>query len=118
MKLQLAAQLKRAGFCQQLSVGDTFFDTTQSQAAVTRVCRGAGSDCRCPTPAHLADHVSRIIRIPTLAQLIDECMCFQRLSYESESDVWRAEALTFVGEGDTADEAVAFLWLQLNKKAT
>ncbi len=53
-------------------------------------------------------------REPSLSELIERCLVFCRLSYESESDKWYAEGSRFMGEGEGPEEAVARLWLQLN----
>jgi hypothetical protein len=56
-----------------------------------------------------------VIQTPTLAELIEACVIFQRLLYDAERDRWQAAGATFTGEGMSPEEAVAHLWLQLNR---
>jgi hypothetical protein len=58
-----------------------------------------------------------VIQIPTLAELIAACVIFERLLYDVDHDRWQAEGATFTGEGTSPEEAVAHLWLQLNRHA-
>jgi hypothetical protein len=58
-----------------------------------------------------------VVQTPTLAQLIEACVMFQRLTYDAEHDRWHATGSTFTGDGTSPEEAVAHLWLQLNRRA-
>jgi hypothetical protein len=63
--------------------------------------------------------------VPTLSELIEECGIFRVLELQSkENSAWYAGAgswsdafgYEFAGRGVTPEEAVARLWLALNKK--
>lgn len=59
---------------------------------------------------------------PTLSELIEACVGIGRnfnMSYKIEKGTWRATSYydkTIQGNGSTPEEAVANLWLALNKK--
>ena len=67
-----------------------------------------------------------LIEGPTLSELIEACVtnkeekCIYRLDYDWFEKQWEANAGTadehFTGYGSTPEEAVAKLWLVLNKK--
>ena len=55
---------------------------------------------------------------PTLSELIEVCgKKFSCLEKRTREDIWEAEYVGMVrGYGDTPEEAVTNLWLELNKK--
>jgi len=72
-----------------------------------------------------ARKVDVVFRAPTLSELIEACVtnkeerCFYRLFYDWFEKQWEADAGTsdehFAGYGKTPEEAVAKLWIELNK---
>lgn len=104
MKEELAQQLKDAGF-PGIKIGEYFSHRVGSHSDDY----GGDSDY----PCHCNDN-----HFPTLSELIEECR--DGFCELTRYDVgWRAYKNTsnFVtGEGATPEEAVAHLWLELNKK--
>jgi hypothetical protein len=74
----------------------------------------------------LDDGLNTDVCIPTLSELIEACGDEFRSLHKLNEDKWRATCthgshfevyvLDHVGIGDTPEEAVAKLWLELNKK--
>lgn len=59
--------------------------------------------------------VEEHVRIPTLSELIEACGTCQ-LSWYADAKYAQALSNNLLGEGTTPEEAVARLWLTLNKK--
>lgn len=109
MNYELAKELKDAGFRQGYWEG---WDD-----------HGGGKWMQFDGKNSLYDHEtgdSEELYVPTLSELIEACRMFtDRLCLEQHSNDWRAGI--YVGpkqfaSGSTPEEAVARLWLVLNKK--
>lgn len=93
---ELATKLKDAGFPQAIGNGNIprFMD-----------CNG--------------DYTKLGTRNPTLSELIEQCLItFHLQKLEDRQNNWKYRAVTMETfyEGSTPEEAVAKLWLELNKK--
>ncbi len=104
MNYELAKKLKEAGFPQSEYWGDV----TDTNDKVVGFVSEYGMHT-----------------VPTLSELIEACVtnkeerCIYRLDYDWFEKQWRANAGTvdehFAGYGSTPEEAVAKLYLELNK---
>lgn len=59
-----------------------------------------------------------VLYLPTLSDLIDAVgngFTLERIDRFEEETVWRAKTTFGTGKGSTPEEAVAKLWLELNK---
>ena len=54
--------------------------------------------------------------VPALRELIDACRLPLKLDCRNNAEKWYAMQGEVLGTGDTPEEAVANLWLELNKK--
>lgn len=100
---ELALKLKEAGFPQSGKDGDWYFDSNENPF----FCIAYNWD-------------KRHIKIPTLFELIEACGQYTiRFCLEQHSNDWRAGVyqgnIQWVS-GKSPEEAVANLWINLNKK--
>lgn len=103
MEYELAKKLKDAGFPQRGKSHEWCIENSQELLIN-------------PISIILNDAVS----IPTLSELIEECgdkMFHLGCSFTSDSKEWEARTPFGFGKGSTPEEAVANLWLELNKKS-
>jgi len=112
MNYELAKQLKDAGFPQKYSNGKRFWMYDSSDDDYTKIIHDGNIDNA------LDDE--QLFYIPTLSELIDTCGDnFVALSKMGE-DWYCAEngvpVRLIANESKTPEEAVAKLWLALNKK--
>lgn len=109
MDYKLALSLKEAGFPQKLKVGFDFYDHQGERQIAVRSYDGDGDD--------------QWIVIPTLEELIEACgEKFASLD-RTQRDTWRFcqrmeddEIAVSFSSYHTPTEAVARLWLALNRK--
>jgi hypothetical protein len=116
MNYELAKQLKDAGFLQELRLGSMFYSGVN--ANIETSCNQYGYECECegwrlPSAGYL--------KAPTLSELIEACgENFYALWRTNRG--WRAaKEVGHLGEpadaeAPTPEEAVALLWLTLNKQ--
>ena len=114
MNYKLAKQLKEAGFPQELKVGDRYYENVgeNRKEAVTNVS--------------VTMVLTMCVKIPTLSELIEACGDgFRALRLDSSmktenNEQWACDRVehgvfeTFIGK--TPEEAVAKLYIKLNKK--
>lgn len=118
MTYELAKKLKDAGFPQDRKLGGKvyFYEGRESQI----VCEGEGYECDCTTESSDGYGMGGGIYAPTLSGLIEACgEKFLNLFYcAMMRNNWWAECGCCYykqGAGTTPEEAVANLWLELNK---
>jgi hypothetical protein len=105
MNYKLAKKLKDAGFPQTFSYRPRMCDEVYFDGGVVKL-RQEGKE---------------YIYIPTLSELIEVCGDYISTIYHPNPAYiqWVAESWReHKGEGNTPEEAVANLWLELNKKLT
>lgn len=111
MNYELAKELKEAGWPQSFSEGMDYYDK-----------KGVFCESACSEYNHDQDWA---IRVPTLEELIEACRS-KLDTLENYGDMWQATQKLSTwkvgeweyvhGKGNTPSEAVARLWLALNKK--
>jgi len=104
MNYELAKELKDAGFPQQLWTGQSYYYE-------------GGDNALLSDGFQENENVSDKIKIPTLSELIEACGegAFMLLN-KGDGTYWVAALNGKGAEGITPEEAVARLWLALNKK--
>jgi len=108
---ELAKQLKEAGFPQNVSNGDFFYwvdtdgDIHEEYDSSSHGISWDGDD---------PDYIKK----PTLSELIEACGIIGFTLVKVGKNVWEAMGGAYLGRGSTPEEAVAKLWLELNKKTT
>jgi hypothetical protein len=118
MNKELAEELKAAGFPQELKLGSMFYASLDG--LLETACNEYGYECECEG---WRNPITGYTKAPTLSDLIEACGdSFILLCHNPFRNEWIAgdtvppkEAKHF-GEGSTPEEAVAKLWLALNKK--
>lgn len=126
MNYELAKELKDAGFPQELKMGDWFYPIHESThlrlvtlhgSEHTERCGHGRCDCECNYC--YPDACRDGLKVPTLEELIEACgEGFHKLS---KTGVWstygaRSNGAVEIEVGANPTEAVARLWLALNKK--
>lgn len=115
MKYELAKELKDAGFPQKVYTGTTFYPYPDSNERVWVE----------DSEPHFHDDIA--VKKPTLSELIEACgEGFDSLYKDRTDNSWHASIVVKVlpkgahesqyMKGATPEEAVARLWLALNKK--
>lgn len=119
MNYELAKELKDAEFPQY---GDGYFAREHGDAQLRSMGRAyVSSDC--PNALQTALNTSEeVVFFPTLSELIEACGerfgSVGKNSLDVNDYVWEAwDNDCYVDFGDTPEEAVARLWLALNKKS-
>lgn len=108
MEYKLARELRDAGFPQE-GVKEPYCITCADWAKTPLICLNR-------------KHEREFIKVPTLSELIEACTGRGRnfsLTYKKESLKWKATSYynnVIPGFGKTPEEAVAHLYLALNKK--
>ena len=108
MNYELAKELKEAGFPQNDTWDGSLF-----------LCQHSQPKSRDEAAAHiLVADKCKLAKVPTLSELIEACgIRFWRITFVDTSMEWTAEAsFPSLEIGKTPEEAVARLWLALNKK--
>ena len=122
MEYTLALELKEAGFPQTGKIGDWFYVNQELEV----ICAGHGYECECPlTTYDIKNPYKReIVKAPKLEELIEACGDkFFNLNRVYGENGWECNVEHFDHDsgypeatGKTPEEAVARLWLELNKK--
>ncbi len=114
MTYELAKKLKDAGYDQ--NVPDCF-ECVEYVGEDNKIVGYFSTEFDCEM------HADKFARIPTLSELIETCDKFGMLEVNSSTKIWTAiewddehNTLGREGKGSTPEEAVANLWLELNKK--
>lgn len=119
MNKELAKQLKDAGFPQEKS-GFVFYKLQTGDNAPHYLLRA-----RYGLNGYTKSEVLECIDAPTLSELIEACghqigFILTEIDESEEPDYgqtsWTAESYNYNTTGLTPEEAVAKLWLELNKK--
>lgn len=103
MTYELAKKLKETGFEQRFDIGRLFFSEKFAKFGNIE---------------NIIDKSDKIA-IPLLSELIDACGEGDfMLTWHKDKKLWLSSINTpdIIGEGSTPEEAVAHLWLALNKK--
>ena len=115
LSYELCKQLKEAGFPQECNYGDKFYPGKNSDFLV----EGGGYDY------DSINHNPRSgVKIPTLEELIEACSPLSSDGFQELETIvdnkWMAIGGKYIREieteGKTPKEAVAKLWIELNKK--
>lgn len=115
MNYEIARELKNAGFPQRFKDGRYYpeKDLTFEEAQTAHLFL---DERRRGTPESELE-VSKLVSIPNLSELIEACGDdFGYLKRYTADGVWEAGAFEGEGDGQTPEEALARLWLDLNKK--
>ena len=118
MNYELAKELKDAGFPQNTNYATVQSPWYKDGRTEQRMAKENGNDGY----ANLLSAGYDVVSLPTLSELIEVCdWKFASLSAPDQTDeggiqVWLAESrFPNIGSGSTPEEAVAKLWLALNK---
>lgn len=124
MNYELAKELKEAGFSQKMKSGDGFYELNSKDLLFAGDGDICGDDyvytsgCGCCGGSYKIE-----IRVPTLSELIDATVSLvpdkflDITSRDYRPEQWVATSSWEVKSGSTPEEAVARLWLALNKNA-
>lgn len=114
MNYDLALQLKKAGFPQELICGTKYYYhfSPDSKTELLEHCEDHGQP----------SSIQFLAKVPTLSELIEACgddfHDLSRWKKGNEKGDWNAIAINLKGNewGCTPEESVAKLWLALNTK--
>lgn len=115
MTYELAKQLKDAGFKQGSGFSTRYIQDDEQ----VLICSGGDDHCACPV---CYGYEEGFVAVPTLPELIEACGNNFGSLHSLGNNKWAAEVFSYrVGtasheDGVTPEEAVAKLWLRLNKK--
>ena len=134
MTYALALQLKNAGFPQEVIFGSLIYNHKYKDKPEIEVLNDGCWSCECECP-HVSFPPEEYVKIPTLSELIEACegkitllefkvngvvakgVIFHGLKYADE--LYTNENMQpneyFLTTGSTPEEAVANLWLAINK---
>lgn len=128
MNFELAKKLKDVGFPQEMKSGSAFYESAESDLSYMGDCDTDFDTTGCGCCSSSYDFS---VKVPTLSELIEACgsrfSALRIIPEGQDKGLWCANADYHPHEdggycwqlgilGKTREEAVARLWLELNKK--